>query len=70
MAVSWSPDGRYVLYVTNNERTSNDIWVLLRDGSGSSVSVPAHGGVRELGGVLADGKWVVFSAADSSSGQP
>ena len=33
--VSWSPDGRYVLYVTNNDRTSNDIWVLLRDGTGS-----------------------------------
>ena len=33
--VSWSPDGRFVLYVTNNDRTSNDIWVLLRDGSGS-----------------------------------
>ena len=35
--VSWSPDGRFVLYVTNTEHTSNDIWVLLRDGSGSPV---------------------------------
>ena len=26
--VSWSPDGRFVLYVTNDDRTSNDIWVL------------------------------------------
>jgi eukaryotic-like serine/threonine-protein kinase len=26
--VSWSPDGRQILYVTNSARTGNDIWVL------------------------------------------
>ena len=50
--VSWSPDGRFVLYVTNNDRTSNDIWVLLRDGIGLALSIPSHRRIRELGGVF------------------
>ena len=66
--VSWSPDGRYVLYVTNNERTSNDIWVLLRDGSGSPFPYLRTAASENWAAFSPDGKWVVFSAADS--GQP
>jgi Tol biopolymer transport system component len=68
--VSWSPDGRYVLYVTNNDRTSNDIWVLLRDGSGSPFPYLHTAASENWAAFSPDGKWVVFSAADSSSGQP
>jgi Tol biopolymer transport system component len=68
--VSWSPDGRYVLYVTNNERTSNDIWVLLRDGSGSPFPYLHTAASENWAAFSPDGKWVVFSAADSNSGQP
>ena len=50
--VSWSPDGRYVLYVTNNDRTSNDIWVLAAGWIGIALSLPPHRGIGELGGVL------------------
>lgn len=66
--VSWSPDGRYVLYVTNNERTSNDIWVLLRDGSGSPFPYLRTAASENWAAFSPDGKWVAFSAADS--GQP
>ena len=68
--VSWSPDGRFVLYVTNNNRTSNDIWVLLRDGSGSPYPYLHTAASENWAAFSPDGKWVVFSAADSSSGQP
>jgi len=68
--VSWSPDGRYVLYVTNNERTSNDIWVLLRDGSGSPFPYLHTAASENWAAFSPDGKWVVFSATDASSGQP
>ena len=68
--VSWSPDGRYVLYVTNSERTSNDIWVLLRDGSGSPFPYLHTAASENWAAFSPDGKWVVFSAADSNSGQP
>ena len=30
--VSWSPDGRTVLYVTNGPATSNDVWAAPMDG--------------------------------------
>jgi Tol biopolymer transport system component len=66
--VSWSPDGRYVLYVTNNERTSNDIWVLLRDGSGSPYPYLHTSASENWATFSPDGRWVAFSATES--GQP
>jgi Tol biopolymer transport system component len=66
--VSWSPDGRFVLYVTNNERTSNDIWVLLRDGSGSPYPYLHTEASENWAAFSPDGRWVVFSATES--GQP
>jgi Tol biopolymer transport system component len=68
--VSWSPDGRFVLYVTNNERTSNDIWVLLRDGSGSPFPYLHTAASENWAAFSPDGKWVAFSATDSTSAQP
>jgi Tol biopolymer transport system component len=66
--VSWSPDGRFVLYVTNNERTSNDIWVLLRDGSGVPYPYLHTAASENWAAFSPDGKWVAFSATES--GQP
>ncbi len=66
--VSWSPDGRFVLYVTNNDRTSNDIWVLLRDGSGSPYPYLHTAASENWAAFSPDGKWVAFSATES--GQP
>jgi Tol biopolymer transport system component len=66
--VSWSPDGRFVLYVTNNERTSNDIWVLLRDGTGSPYPYLHTAASENWASFSPDGRWVAFSATDS--GQP
>jgi dipeptidyl aminopeptidase/acylaminoacyl peptidase len=64
--VSWSPDGRYVLYVTNSERTSNDIWVLLRDGSGSPYPYLRTAASENWASFSPDGKFVVFSATTES----
>jgi len=66
--VSWSPDGRFVLYVTNNERTSNDIWVLQRDGSSPPYPYLHTAASENWAAFSPDGKWVAFSATDS--GQP
>lgn len=66
--VSWSPDGRHVLYVTNNDRTSNDIWVLLRDGSGSPYPYLHTAASENWAAFSPDGRWVAFSATES--GQP
>jgi WD40 repeat protein len=66
--VSWSPDGRFVLYVTNNERTSNDIWVLARDGSRAPFPYLHTAASENWAAFSPDGNWVAFSAAES--GQP
>jgi Tol biopolymer transport system component len=66
--VSWSPDGRFVLYVTNNERTSNDIWVLQRDGSSAPYPYLHTAASENWAAFSPDGQWVAFSATDS--GQP
>jgi eukaryotic-like serine/threonine-protein kinase len=67
--VSWSPDGRFVLYVTNNERTSNDIWVLLRDGSGSPYPYLHTTASENWAAFSPDGRWVVFSATESGQAE-
>jgi len=66
--VSWSPDGRYVLYVTNNDSTSNDIWVLLRDGTGSPYPYLRTSASENWAAFSPDGRYVAFSA--TVSGQP
>jgi dipeptidyl aminopeptidase/acylaminoacyl peptidase len=66
--VSWSPDGRYVLYVTNNERTGNDIWVLQRDGTSSPYPYLRTAASENWAAFSPDGRWVAFSATES--GQP
>ena len=50
--VSWSRDGRFVLYVTNSRATSNDIWVLPLTGDRQPYPYLQNRGVGELGGVL------------------
>ena len=67
--VSWSPDGRYVLYVTNNDRTSNDIWVLLRDGTGSPYPYLHTAASENWASFSPDGRWVVFSATESGQSE-
>ena len=66
--VSWSPDGRFVLYVTNDDRTSNDIWVLQRDGSSAPYPYLHTAASENWAAFSPDGKWVAFSVAES--GQP
>jgi dipeptidyl aminopeptidase/acylaminoacyl peptidase len=67
--VSWSPDGRYVLYVTNNDRTSNDVWVLLRDGTGSPYPYLHTAASENWASFSPDGRWVAFSATDSGQAE-
>jgi Tol biopolymer transport system component len=63
--VSWSHDGRFVLYVTNGRATSNDIWVLPLGGDRRPYPF-LHGEASENWAAFSpDGKWVAFSSTES-----
>jgi len=66
--VSWSPDGRVVLYVTNKERTGNDIWVLPLDGKRPPYPFLQTEASENWAAFSPDGRRVAFSV--TVAGQP
>jgi dipeptidyl aminopeptidase/acylaminoacyl peptidase len=67
--VSWSPDGRAILYVTNGVGTSNDIWVLPLDRQRAPYPYQQTQASENWAAFSPDGRWVAFSST-APSGQP
>ena len=63
--VSWSPDGKSILYVTNGRDTSNDIWVL-PVGGGMPYPFQQTPASENWAAFSPDGKWVAYSSTASS----
>ena len=63
--VSWSRDGRFVLYVTNSRSTSNDIWVLPLGGKDRPYPFLNSEASENWAAFSPDGKWVAFSSTES-----
>jgi Tol biopolymer transport system component len=59
--VSWSPDGKNVLVVTNSEQTRNDIWVLPLGGSEKPYPFLATRAAENWAAFSPNGRWVAFS---------
>ncbi len=38
----WSPDGKWIVYATNDQNFNRDIWIVPADGSGDPVNVSRH----------------------------
>ena len=66
--VSWSPDGRFLLYVSNDRRTGNDIWVLPLTGSQPPYPFRATVASENWATFSPDGRFVAYSS--TASGQP
>jgi Tol biopolymer transport system component len=64
--VSWSPDGRNLLYVTSGEMTGNDVWVLPLDGDRSPYPFAATRASENWAAFSPDGRWVAYSTTESS----
>jgi Tol biopolymer transport system component len=59
--VSWSPDGRDVLVVTNSEETGNDIWVLPMTTGRKPYPFLKSVAQENWAAFSPDGRWVAFS---------
>jgi Tol biopolymer transport system component len=63
--VSWSPDGRILMYLINNAQTKTDLWVLPMAGE-HSPSAFLQTPFREALAVFSpDGRWVTYQSDES-----
>ena len=65
--VSWSRDGRFLLYVTNGRTTNNDIWVLPLAGDRKPYAYLQTEASENWAAFSPDGKWVAYSSTDTGT---
>jgi hypothetical protein len=65
--VSWSRDGRFLLYVTNSRTTSNDIWVLPLTGDKQAYPFLRTEASENWAAFSPDGTWVAYSSTDTGT---
>ncbi len=63
--VSWSPDGKNLLVVTNTADTGNDIWVLPLGRKSTPYPFLATDAQENWAAFSPDGRWVAFSFKES-----
>jgi dipeptidyl aminopeptidase/acylaminoacyl peptidase len=66
--LSWSPDGKFILFVKNSARTGNDIWVLPLSGDRQAYPIFQTQYAENWASFSPNGKWIAFSS--TFSGMP
>jgi serine/threonine protein kinase len=64
IATSWSPDGRFIVYQVQGDRTRYDLWALsLSDGKSTPILQTEF---EETGGTISpDGRWLAYASNES-----
>jgi len=63
--MSWSPDGRWIVYVVVDPKTGLDLWVLPLSGERKPIALVHTTFVETKGQVSADGKWLVYTSNET-----
>jgi len=64
--LEWSPDGKFLLYATQNQKTGSDLWALPMGGDRKPFPV-VQTSFDEMGGQFSpDGRWVAYESNESS----
>jgi len=63
--VSWSADGRFILYVTSSPGTGNDIWVLPLSGDRKPYPFIKTVAQENWAAFSPNGRWVAYSSTES-----
>jgi len=63
--VSWSPDGRFILYRNLGPTTGNDLWVLPLSGNRKPIPLLTTEFNENFGQFSPDGRWVAYHSNES-----
>jgi Tol biopolymer transport system component len=67
--VSWSADGRFILYVTSSQDTGNDIWVLPLVGDRKPYPFLRTAAQENWAAFSPNGRWVAYSSTESGQAE-
>ncbi len=67
--VSWSADGRFILYVTSSDGTGNDIWVLPLSGDRKPYPFLRSAAQENWAAFSPNGRWVAYSSTESGQAE-
>jgi eukaryotic-like serine/threonine-protein kinase len=67
--MSWSPDGKFLVYWVNDPKTRGDLWMVPLDGDHKPVPLLQTGADESLAQVSPDGKWMAYQSDETGSPQ-
>jgi Tol biopolymer transport system component len=65
----WSPDGRFLLYASDDPTTGSDLWALPMVGDGKPFPVVKTGADEYEGQFSPDGRWVAYASNETGSNE-
>jgi eukaryotic-like serine/threonine-protein kinase len=63
--VSWSPDGRFLVYSRPDPKTGSDLWMVPMNGERKPLPVVQTAGDQFGGDISPDGRWLVYESNES-----
>ena len=69
MPMSWSPDGKLLVYWVNDPKTRSDVWMVPVQGDHKSVALLQTPADETLPQVSPDGKWMAYQSDETGMSQ-